>query len=215
MAIRTVVFDSDGTLMDGFKVIAGAYAHIAQLHGLPAPTKTEIRAQLAQSYPLPQILQTFFPGIPIGQLIHENNEYLASETMATYSGLETMLAELQARGLHLAIVTGGNHKIHDVLRAHNIGHYFTSIVHCDRVHRSKPDPEGFLLAMDECGSQPSEAIMVGDSPNDIFTGKNAGARYTIGITHGHGSMADLKAADPDRVVDSLPELTSTILRLEP
>jgi len=215
-AIRTVVFDSDGTLMDGFSVIAGAYAHLAQLHGLPAPTPAEVRAQLAQSYPLPQILNTFFPSVPVEQLLRENGEYLLQHraNIATFAGLEAMLAELQSNNLQLAIVTGGNHKIHDVFRAHGIEQFFTSIVHCDRVQRSKPDPEGFLLAMEECGSQPSEAIMVGDSPNDIFAGKNAGAQYTIGITHGNGSRADLQAANPDFIVDSLPELTAKILSLK-
>jgi phosphoglycolate phosphatase-like HAD superfamily hydrolase len=74
--IKAVVFDSDGTLLDGFSVFVKAYAHLAALHGLPAPTDDEVKAQMAESYPLYQIMHTFFPGVPTEQLMRENGEYL-------------------------------------------------------------------------------------------------------------------------------------------
>jgi pyrophosphatase PpaX len=210
--IKTVVFDSDGTLLDGFSIIVGAYAHVAALHGRIAPTEAEVRGQLAQSLSIYQIYANLFPGENVEQLVHENSEFVAEHgaEWKPFSGLEEMLASLQGLDLKLAIVTGGNYKIHDLLQHNKIEKYFASIVHCDRVSRSKPDPEGFLLAMDECGTLPHEAVMVGDSPNDIFAGKNAGAAYTIGITHGHGSKQDLAAADADYIAGSLAEVAAHI-----
>ena len=213
--IKTVVFDSDGTLLDGFSIIMDAYAHVAALHGRTAPTEAEVRGQLAQSLSIYQIYANLFPGEDVEQLVRENSEFVAEHgaEWKPFNGLEEMLATLQGMELKLAIVTGGNHKIHDLLQHNRIESYFTSIVHCDRVSRSKPDPEGFLLAMDECGTLPSEAIMVGDSPNDIFAGKNAKAGYTIGITHGHGSKQDLVAADADYVASSLADVSAHIQSL--
>jgi pyrophosphatase PpaX len=213
--IKTVVFDSDGTLMDGFQVIVDAYAHVAALHGRPAPTTDEVRMQLSLARPLHEIYQTLIPGVDVQQMIRQNGEFLAANftRMPGFAGLAQMLESFHGLGLKLAILTGNNSKVHDLFRYHDIERYFTSIVHCDRVTRSKPDPEGFLLAMDECDSLASEAVMVGDSPNDIFAGKNAGARYTIGITHGHGSREHLKASDPDYIVGSLVELESLIKNL--
>jgi len=206
--IKAVVFDSDGTLMDSGATIFGAYAYVAQKFGYPAPSDAEITAQLAQSYPLYQILQTFFPDEPIDELLKANGEYFSSQftKTPTFTGARELLEELKNRDLRLAIVTGGNDKVIDLFKHHKLEHYFSSMVYCDRVARSKPNPEGFLLAAEECAAQPNEIIMVGDSPNDIFAGKNAGAAYTIAITHGHASREVLTATNPDYIVDSLQEL---------
>jgi pyrophosphatase PpaX len=210
--IKAIVFDSDGTLIDGFEFIVSAYAHVAALHGRPAPTEEEIKGQLSQAKALPDIFATFFPGIDVDQMVRENGEFFVANgsSMPTYEGLYQMLETVKALEFKMAILTGANHKIHDLFRTHNIEHYFDSIVHCDRVSSAKPDPEGYLLAAKECGVLPEETVMIGDSPNDIFAGKNAGARYTVGITHGHGSLAALKASDPDYMVHSLGELEQLI-----
>ncbi|HEX9153505.1 MAG TPA: HAD family hydrolase [Candidatus Saccharimonadales bacterium] len=210
--IKTVVFDLDGTLLDGFGTILEAYQLAAEKHDFPLPTEKDLRYQMSQAPPMHDIVRTFFPGADVAAVMDDMGKYVAANATgyAKYEGLLEVLATLKAKNLTMAILTGGDHHVHELMRHHDIEHYFTSIVHCDRVNRSKPDPEGFLLAMDECGTVPSEAIMIGDSPTDIFAGKNAGVRYTIGITHGHGSRADLEAADPDYVVGSLGEL-STLL----
>lgn len=213
--IKAVVFDSDGTLIDSVTVILGAYGYVAQTFNLPAPSEAAIREQLRWSYPLPQILQTFFPAIPVEDLLRANGEYIQQNATAipAFKGIKELLTDLHSAGLKLAIVTGGNHKVHDLMRHHGFDHMFTSIVHSDRVSLSKPNPEGFLLALQECAVDPSEAIMVGDSPNDILAGKNGRAAITIGICHGHGSKADLQAADADYVAADVNELKTLLLRL--
>jgi pyrophosphatase PpaX len=215
MSIKAVVFDSDGTLIDGFSVISGAYAHMAKRHGYPVPTAEEVKAQLALARPLRDIYAHFFPGGDIERLVRENGEYITGNAMhmAGFAGLEKMLGVLEQQGLKLAVVTGSNHKVHDLYRYHDIERFFTSIVHSDRTNRAKPDPEGFLMAIDECGVFPAEAIMVGDSPNDIFAGKNGSARYTVGISHGYGGCEAMQSADPDYIVHTLPELSDLLLRL--
>lgn len=211
--IKAVVFDSDGTLLDSFEFIVGAYAYVAARFGYPVPTPDMVRAQLRMAPPLHQILHTFFPDEDVDELLKVNNEYILANTAGAkgFTHLEEMLQTLVDKGLKLAIVTGGNHKVNDILTNHEIDHFFTSVVHSERVKVSKPDPEGFLLAVQECGVLPSEAIMVGDSPTDILAGKNGKAAITIGVTHGNGSREDLEAANTDYIVDSLEELTGEIL----
>lgn len=143
----------------------------------------------------------------------EGTLFDGSHAGAAYEGLHNMLANLQGQGLQMAIVTGAGQTIHSLLERQKATHYFTSIVHRDRVEHSKPHPEGFLLAMDECGTTPKEAIMVGDSPNDIFAGKNAGAAFTIGIVHGQHDSQPVLEALPDYTVGSLPELTDVLIHL--
>lgn len=211
--IKAVVFDSDGTLMDSREGILKSHDYIAQTFGVPVPAQEIILDQLRRAVPLPQILQTLYPNQPLEELLKANGDYVLSQKFPVFAGVKQLLESLQQRGLALAIVTGGNHRIHDLLAHHDLETLFTSIVHCDRVSFGKPNPEGFLLALEECGVKPEEAIMVGDSPNDIMAGKNGHAAITVGITHGHGSKEDLVAADCDHIVSFIPELQKQLLAL--
>lgn len=211
--IRAVAFDSDGTLLDSFTAIVGAYEYVASTFGYKVPTAEMVREQLRHAPPIYEILKTFFPGHDIEELLQANNEYVINhfnEMVSGFEYLEESLQTLQDCGLKLAVVTGGNDKIIGLLEHKRVAKHFTSIVHCDRVAKSKPDPEGFMLAAKECGVLPHETIMVGDSPTDILAGKNGGAGVTIGIIHGHASREDLVAADTDYIVSSLKELTDLI-----
>lgn len=204
--IKCVVFDSDGTLVNSFELIVSAYAHVAREHGLKPPTAEEVKQQLGKS--LPDIFGTFYPDSDVDTLVKTNSEFIkehASES-AAFEGLHELLQALRDQGLKLAILTGGNHRIEDVLQHHGIRDFFDSVVHCERVTKPKPDPEGLLLALQECGAKPEEAAMVGDSVQDIGAGKNAHVAKTIAITHGTGKRQDLVRAGADHFVDSLPEL---------
>ena len=84
-----------------------------------------------------------------------------------------------------------------------------SIVTCDDVAATKPDPEGVLRALEELGVAPDEAIVIGDLDVDIIAGKKAGV-VTVGLAHGFGTPADLQAAGAVRVADNLSELMGII-----
>lgn len=212
--MKTIVFDSDGTLMDSGRVIVGAYNYIATTIGELQPDERIIYDCLAESLPIPQILERLFPGHPVQSLLEVNSRFIAEglASLPAFEGVRELLDSLHKQGLKLAIVTSGSHRIIDIMKHHGFDHYFTSIVHGDRVTYHKPDPEGFLLAVKECGVDPTEAVMVGDSPSDIMAGKNGAAGLTIGITHGFATREQLLAADPDLIVDSITELTEVLRR---
>jgi len=206
--IKAVVFDSDGTLFNSFELIMAADVHIALTHGFRPPTADEVKPLLARALPITEIYRALFPGADVEKLAATGGEFVAANVSkaAAFDGLHDMLQALRELGLRLAIVTGGNSKIYDLLKHHGIGEYFTSVVHNDRVTNGKPHPEGVELALSELGVSTKETVMVGDSKNDLLAGKNAGLAYCIGITHGHGSAEELEAAGADYIVGSLTEL---------
>jgi HAD superfamily hydrolase (TIGR01549 family) len=214
-SIRAVVFDSDGTLFNTFELINEAYNHVARTHGLQPPTAEQVLEKLRLSVPLPEILATFFPGYEVTTLLETNNAFFAENALkiSGFEGLHSLLDELVDQGLKLAILTAGDHKIHDILASYGLEHHFSSVVHCNRIQNHKPHPEGFLLAMQECGVAATEAVMVGDSLVDIAAGQAAGALATIGITHGNGTYDDLQRAGADYIVGSLPEIAPIIERM--
>jgi phosphoglycolate phosphatase len=65
----------------------------------------------------------------------------------------------------------------------------------------KPDPAALLFMLSELSAKPEDALFIGDSNVDIFTGKNAGIE-TCGVTWGFRSRAELEAAGADKIADS-------------
>ncbi|HEX8762741.1 MAG TPA: HAD family hydrolase [Candidatus Saccharimonadales bacterium] len=206
--IKAIIYDYDGTLMDTFSVIKDAYDHLSDLYNRPRPDEAYLRELLRHATPMPQIMETLYPGIPQADLFRENAKFFTDRIsgVTTFQGVESLLIGVQERGVLQTIVTGGDKNVLSVMEHHDILKFFASVVHCDRVSFGKPHPEGILLALEECGVAPAEAIMVGDSPSDILAGKNAGVAVTVGFTGGHATRADLKAADADHIVDSIAEM---------
>jgi phosphoglycolate phosphatase len=72
----------------------------------------------------------------------------------------------------------------------------------------KPDPHGALVLLKEHGVTPEEAVMIGDSQNDVLTGNNAGM-YSVGVTYGL-SPESLKIHKPDVLIDHPTELLEVL-----
>lgn len=212
--LEAVVFDADGTLFNSFELIVEAYTHVAKTHNLAEPSVDMIKKHLRLANPLSVILADLFPGSDVAELAVTNNTFYVENALrvAGYEGMQDMLDQLADKGISMAILTGGTHKVHDILRLHQVSHYFMSVVHSERITEHKPHPEGYLLALKECGNiAPENSVMVGDSPSDIGAGLRAGARATIGLTHGNASRQDLVDAGADYIVDSLHEARALLL----
>ena len=66
----------------------------------------------------------------------------------------------------------------------------------------KPDPEGFALACERLGADPTAAVAAEDSPAGIRAARAAGVRRVVGIATTHGPDA-LLAAGAAEVHDDL------------
>jgi HAD superfamily hydrolase (TIGR01509 family) len=83
--------------------------------------------------------------------------------------------------------------------------FFSHIIAHEHVSNVKPDPEGIHLIMRESGYEPSNTIMIGDADVDILAGKNAGVG-TVGVTWGVFTHEELKAHNPDVILNNPYEL---------
>ncbi len=86
--------------------------------------------------------------------------------------------------------------------------FFVQIYGGNSFATKKPDPEGALTLLDETGARPEEAVMVGDSQNDVLTAQNAGM-WSVGVTYGF-SPDSLKLHQPDILVDTVEEMASVL-----
>lgn len=81
-----------------------------------------------------------------------------------------------------------------------MGDFFVSIYGGDSFPLKKPDPMGIRAIMQEAGALPAETLMVGDSKVDVLTARNAGT-WVLGCQFGFGPQ-NLLEEPPDLVVDS-------------
>ncbi len=106
----------------------------------------------------------------------------AVEKLPLYPGLEELIFQLKSRDLKLAVVTGAiASEVELVLNRATLAEYFTVIVAGDDIKTSKPEPDGYLLAVErlnqvepELKLQPSECLAIEDTLAGIQAAKRAG-----------------------------------------
>lgn len=84
-----------------------------------------------------------------------------------------------------------------------------AIVTCEDVTKTKPDPEGLLKLIKKLKVNSEEVVVLGDHSVDMLAARAANLN-PIGISHGFGTAADLKAAGAIRILDDLASLPKLI-----
>lgn len=110
----------------------------------------------------------------------------ASETLP---GAKEYLLQLRGRGVKIAL---GSASKNAELILKNLGIYelFDAVIDGNKVSRSKPDPEVFLLGAQSLGVPPSECVVYEDAAAGVEAGK-AGGMHVVGI----GRPENLPLAD--------------------
>lgn len=99
-----------------------------------------------------------------------------------------------------------------VLRALRIETRFAAVVGVDTVRRPKPDPEPVRVALARLGVGAMRSVFVGDTIMDVLAGKGAGTK-TVALLGGHGDEDELRAAEPDALLEDLSRLAATVRTL--
>lgn len=91
----------------------------------------------------------------------------------------------------------------EYFRQQGILEYFDLILGRESVKNSKPDPEGVNMIKEIFPSD--STVLIGDTPIDIKTVKNAGI-FGIAVATGKHSYEELAKCKPDILVNNLNEL---------
>jgi phosphoglycolate phosphatase len=109
----------------------------------------------------------------------------------------------------MAVLTNkGVSMTREILSGLSLDGYFYEVLGGDSFRTKKPDPEGLLHILRDAGVEAEDAIMIGDSSNDVEAGKAAGT-ITCGVTYGLGAFG-FAEHPPDFTVDRFPDLFSRI-----
>lgn len=177
--LKTIVFDLDGTLLDTLGDLAASVNYALVSHNLPERSLEEVRHFLGNG--IRRLMLDAVGGKVQGDAFDEvfasfRQHYMEHclDTTCPYPGIMSLLQQLKARGVKMAIVSNKLHPAVQELNQRFFSAYISTAVGESATVRRKPNPDAVLAALDELGSSPSEAIYVGDSEVDLATAQNAG-----------------------------------------
>ena len=185
-----VLFDLDGTLIDTAPDFIRCLNQLRQLHNLEPLAAEQIR---------PSVSNGARAMIRVGfGLEPEHDGYVEKHTAfldlyeagvavetTLFEGMDSLLENLEARGIPWGIVTNKPVRFAEPLvQALGLAQRCATLICPDHVSERKPHPEPLFLACQRIGAAPEQAIYVGDHERDIEAGRNAGMR-TIAVRYGY------------------------------
>ena len=127
-----------------------------------------------------------------------------------YPGIHEAVSQLRRLPVKLAIVTSkGRQATERGLRRCALDGYFDVVITVDDVTEYKPHPAPVIAALDRLSSPASEAVLVGDSPHDVQSGRSAGVR-TAAALWGPFSRGNLEPHHPDYWLAQPREITTVL-----
>ena len=204
----TILFDADGTLIDTRRDIWTAVNLAFERAGL-APVSYERTKQ----YIGPGSKMLIYNLLPpehrdrtpevLANYLALYMEHALDET-DLYPGMRDVLTSLSHRTLTVA--TNKSRPITErILEGLDARGFFEVVFGPEDVEQLKPHPEMILKTLEVTNTTADRAIIVGDTPNDIRSGKAGGIR-TCAVTYGYYPKEALIQEEPDFIVDSVMEL---------
>lgn len=218
-----ILWDLDGTLIDTLDDLGEAVSHTLRLRGLPTHGREDYRRMVghgvrnlvkrALEASGVQIEDTPDGDAFLDEALADFKAYYSAHIdvySKPYPGIPELLAELDAAGVKLAVVSnkfqeGTDHLIREFFPKIR----FVAILGNRPGFPLKPDPAIVEEAISLAGISRPEALLIGDSPTDMHTAENGGID-SLAVSWGYRTREDL-AAYP--IVNSVVDLRKTILEL--
>lgn len=206
---RCLIFDLDGTLVDSLAGIADSLNRALAHCGLPSHPSADVRNFIGDGARI--LIQRAAPNADLHQLAEIEAAFSADyqETWQNgttpFAGVTEALADLQARGELLAVLSNKPHPFTTTIVAQIFPAIpFAAVLGQRDGIPQKPHPAGALEISTIVGVPPIACTLVGDSTMDLETARNAGMQ-AIAVTWGYHDRARLEAAGASVLIDNPQE----------
>jgi phosphoglycolate phosphatase len=217
--VNAVVFDLDGTLIHTAPDLAFAVNRMREDLGMSKLPESDVMNWIGNGVTrlVKRALTETWDGEPDADLFEHGHalfhrHYLdgVCEHSEPYPDVCEALIELKARGFRLACVTNKPQAFTEpLLEELELDGFFESVISGDSLAKKKPDPLPLRHICDLFGIAPRDAVLVGDSVNDVKAAKAAGMAV-ICVTYGYNQGLDLTKFDPNAIIASFKELTDIL-----
>jgi len=233
VAIKAILFDKDGTLLDFHATWIPAFRCAAQAVSRDAG-RPELADRLLAIGGYDHQTGRCTPGLPlasgtnvdiarlwaqecrrddVAQLVTQLEEIFAREAAARavpVGDLASLFTRLIARGLRLGIATMDSESLaRDAVSLLEIESQLSFVCGYDSGFGVKPGPGMVAAFCDRLFLQPTEVLVVGDTPHDLQMGRAAGVGLVVGVLSGTGTRKLLES-HCDHVLDDVLTLESVI-----
>ncbi len=213
-ALKLIVFDWDGTLMDSVDRIVGCMQAASIDVGVRTPSADAVKDIIGLG--LKEALLRLFPDcdeLTRRQLVvHYRRHFLHESHIVSclFEGVTEVLIELRAAGYDLAVATGKARRgLDKVLIETKTVDYF-SATRCADETQSKPHPQMLLDLMDGLGVGPHQTLMVGDTEFDLEMASAAGVA-AIAVDYGAHEVNRLLRHSPLACLSDIRQLSPWLL----
>ncbi len=205
MPIRNIIFDWSGTLVDDLPAVLAATNHVFAKHGLEPISRERFRAEF--SLPFKGFYDRYCPQIPIEEL-----------EVAFHGHIRTQNAFVEElpHARDFLIFCHANKLRTFVLSAVHAEHYAAQIAvnkfdaYIDRPYVAVWDKRLKILdILAENQLAPNETLFIGDMQHDIDTAKHGGV-FSCAVLTGYNRIEQLRASQPDLIVEHLGELRAVL-----
>ena len=179
---KLAIFDMDGTLFDTKNVNFAAYSKAIETCGY----KVEIDYKYYCDFCNGNNYKVFLP-----QIVPEITAEDMKRVHAIKKDIYPDYLELAIKNDHLfnmiklmrtdytiaLVTTASRQNVGDILGAFGVSDVFDLILTQEDVTKTKPDPQGFLLAMEKCGVSKKNTLIFEDSDTGIEAANKSGANF--------------------------------------
>jgi pyrophosphatase PpaX len=209
--LRAVLFDLDGTLIDSVPLIVASMRHAFEGHANP-PSDVEWVSMIGT--PLDGMIRHWATDEADVERLKERykrHQWAHHDAMVkAFPGVPEMLADLQGRGLPMAVVTSKLEASARRSLSHlGLEHQFRAVVGLEATRLHKPDPEPVRHALALLGADAGGTAFVGDSPHDVRSGNAAGVATVAGLW-GPFDRAALEASRPTAFASAPSEVPGVL-----
>jgi HAD superfamily hydrolase (TIGR01509 family) len=206
MAIKAVIFDFDGLILDTESNEYHAHSEMFKQFGVELPIEEwgKCIGTDASAFDVYAYLEGLV-GKPVDrETLQKGRHDLFTKRMSTEEirpGVLEYLQSAQALDLRIGLASSSSFDwVTGYLEIHNLAHFFETIRTREDVVKVKPSPELYQKALADLGVLPSEAIAFEDSPNGALAAKRAGM---ICVAVPNSITRHLIFGDIDHRIDSM------------
>jgi phosphoglycolate phosphatase len=235
MAIRGILFDKDGTLIDfptTWKPVLRALAlefakgdqrradELMEVAGYDPDQGLFRPGSIWAAGNTLDLVTVWMPDAPdsertgLARWVDDYCERIAPDAAVPVTDLVRLFGRLRQSGLRLGVATN------DVTRSASatmerlgVAGLLCAILGYDSVQRPKPAADMVIAFCAEAAIEPGEVAVVGDNLHDLLMARAAGAALAVGVLTGNGTHVQLRP-HADHIIGSIEDLPHLLQSLD-